>query len=182
MRRFAKVGLIALVSLLASGPASSGDAPGRLATSARAPSAIALRVHMPRGWHLIHRALTEVTDPRQALAVASFRVKLGHPCECGEPNVINLPRAGAFLFIWEYARGGANPKKIPSRPARFRITQIRPNHYACAGPSWLTGFRVGGHAFQVEVHFGPHAGPPTIARMEALLDSLKVVPVARPQP
>lgn len=129
---------------------------------------------------MIHSALTEVTDPKQALAVASFPVKLGHPCECGEPNVINLPRAGTFLFIWEYAASGANLKKIPSRPARFRITQIRPDHHACAGPSWSTGFRAGGHAFQVEVHFGLHAGRPTIARMEALLDTLKVVPVARP--
>ncbi len=179
VRRFATAALIALFSLIASGSASSGNAARRLAVSARAPSAVALRVRVPRGWHLIHRRLTEVVDPAQALAVASFPVRLGHPCECGEPNVLNLPRGGAFLFVWEYGPAGAHLKKIPPRPAHFRITQVSAEHYACAGPSWLTGFREAGRAFQVEVHFGTHTGRRTIARMEALLDSIKVVPLAR---
>jgi len=94
------------------------------------------------------------------------------------PNVRNFPRAGAFLFVWEYPQlDAAQLRRFPRRPARFQVAQENPHWYECAGPSWGTVFRASGRGFQVEVYLGPAAGPKVRARMDAMLNSLEV---ARP--
>jgi hypothetical protein len=44
-------------------------------------------------------------------------------------------------------------------------------------PSWWSDFRDAGRVFQVEVYLGPAAGEAVRGRANALLDSLKVLPV-----
>ncbi|MGH3262827.1 MAG: hypothetical protein ACRDNS_12595, partial [Trebonia sp.] len=62
-----------------------------------------LSVVVPTGWHVLHGWLSDVTDPAPRLAMASFPARLSHhTCECGFPNVLNFPRNGAFIFVWEY--------------------------------------------------------------------------------
>lgn len=172
MRRLALVLLLAAASLIAATPTSgSGPTVGRVAAGA------GISVRVPGGWHLISRHLTDVVDPAQRLAVASFDVRLGsHPCECGQPNVRHFPRTGAFLFIWEYLEplSSAQLRRVPRRPARFHIAQDNRHWYQCAGPSWTTGFRAAGRVFQVEVYLGPAAARDVRLRMDALLDSLHV--------
>lgn len=176
MWRFSLVPLLAAVSVGASAPPAGTDVAPRPVPAARP----GISVRVPRGWHLIHRSLTDVRDPAQRLAVASFEVRLAsHACECGEPNVRAFPRAGAFLFMWEYAAPypSARLKQIPRRPQEFRVTQESRHWFECAGPNWSTSFRDVGRVFQVEVYLGRAAGPRVRAKMDALLNSLRVAPL-----
>jgi hypothetical protein len=170
MRRLAIVVLLATASFTAAAPA------GRIDASTRVGAGAGVSVRLPHDWHLIRRRLTDVTDPVPRLAVASFAVRLArHACECGWPNVRDFPRAGAFVFMWEYPHlGAADLRQIPRRPAVFRIAQANAHWYECAGPSWGKLFRVSGRAFQVEVYLGPAAGRNIRARVDAMLDSLEV--------
>ena len=159
--------------------APSGGVPsgGRL-TSAGA----GLSVRLAPGWHLIHRRLTDVLDPAGRLALASFPVRLArHPCECGWPNVSHFPRAGGFVFVWEYlSRSRSGQSRMPRRPPRFVILQENPHWFECAGPSWGMAFVDSGRVFQVEVYLGPAAGADVRAAVDRMLDSLKVRRLARP--
>jgi hypothetical protein len=124
---------------------------------------------------VIRRSLTDVSDPAQRLAVASFPVRLAsHPCACGKPDIRRFPRAGAFLFVWEYTRP-AGMGGVSRRPAAFHVAQRVRRPYDCARPSWMTLLRDAGRVFQVEVYLGPAATPASRARMDALLDSLHAV-------
>jgi hypothetical protein len=104
------------------------------------------------------------------------------------------------VFVWEFPPP-RNPAALGRgyrlRPARFRVAQKNPHFpqalarelrilhleagHACVEgpgslPSWWGDFRDTGRVFQVEVYLGPAAGEAVSARVNALLDSLKVVP------
>jgi hypothetical protein len=166
---------VALVSLLAA---------AALAPGARVDAGGGVSVRVPPGLHLIRRPLTDVTDPAQRLAVASFDVRLrAESCECGTPNVRNFPSDGAFVFAWEYEApySAASMGRIPRRPAAFDVGRGTPQTPECAGPSWVDDFRDNGRVLQVDVYLGPRAGPAVRGRVDALLDSLRVArhPVLR---
>lgn len=174
MHRVALTVPLAAASLIAAAPAGGDDpAPPRLDAGA------GITVRVPSGWHLVRRSLTEVTDPAQRLAIASFPVRLAaRPCDCDKPHLRAFPRDGVFVFVWEYEGRftGRQLRRVPRRAARFGVTQGT-WHTACA-PTWTGGFREAGRVFQVEVHLGPAATPQTRARVDALLDSLRVAPRA----
>ncbi|MGZ6693587.1 MAG: hypothetical protein ACXVHQ_40125 [Solirubrobacteraceae bacterium] len=112
----AVVGVVVVTAAGAAGEA--GDRP-----SARASVPGRLTVRVPAGWHVLRGWLSDVSDPAPRLAVASFPARLSrHTCECGFPNVVNFPRDGTFVFLWEYLhpsrRGLA---RVPSRPVRFDL-------------------------------------------------------------
>jgi hypothetical protein len=167
MRTLALAPLVAATALLAAAPAGGGRVSAR---RERAGAGISVRV--PVGWRLVRRSLTDVTDPAQRLAVASFPVRLAAaPCACGKARLRDFPRAGAFVFAWEYS--GAEPLTgIPRRPPAFHVAPGRP--YDCARPTSTRLFRDAGRVFQVEVFLGPAATPRTRANVDALLDSLRV--------
>jgi hypothetical protein len=169
---------LAIIVLLAAGYLAAAP-PAIDASATRVDASAGISIRVPHGWHLIRRRLTDVIDPVPRLAVASFAVRLArHSCECGLPNVRGFPRAGAFLFMWEYPTlGAAQLRRFLRRPARFRVAQDNPHWYECAGPSWGTVFSDSGRALQVEVYLGPAAGRDVRARMDAMLNSLRV---ARP--
>jgi hypothetical protein len=185
MRRLAIVLLASgagAAALTAPGPTGlAASSRGAWAGAGLVPAGAGLSVRVARGWHLIHRHLTDVLDPAGRLALASFAVRLArHPCACGWSNVSNLPRAGGFVFVWEYLRpGGPGLNRIPPRPARFMISQGNPHWFECAGPSWGTALRASGRVFQVEVYLGPSAGPMVRAAVDAMLYSLRVERRAR---
>jgi hypothetical protein len=124
------------------------------------------------------------------------------PCGqwCHELSVRDFPEAGALVFVWEFpsfGSSGALGRGYGFRPARFRVGQKDP-HFAealarelrglhveagraCVEgpgslPSWWSDFRDAGRVFQVEVYLGPAAGKAVRARVNGLLDGLKVVP------
>jgi hypothetical protein len=118
---------VATVVLAAAG-AAGGD---RTATRVNVPGRLSVRV--PAGWHVLRGWLSGVTDPAPRLAVASFPARLSrHTCECGFPNVVNFPRNGAFVFVWEYLRPSRQGlARAASRPARFDLAAEGRVHKTC---------------------------------------------------
>jgi hypothetical protein len=212
MRRLAIVLLMAAASLSAAAPRGDGDT-----TATRVSTGAGISVRLPRGWHLVRRAVGPYKGSRpvsiQPAVLASFAVSFArHPCPCARPNyrtcgqwchelsVREFPEAGALVFVWEFPPP-RNPAALGRgyrlRPARFRVAQKNPHFaqalarelrilhleagHACVEgpgslPSWWSDFRDTGRVFQVEVYLGPAAGEAVSARVNALLDSLKVVP------
>src|SRR5689334_2670323 len=99
MRVLALAPLVAAAALLGAAPAGGGRV-----VPARESAGAGISVRVPPGWQLVRRRLTDVTDPAQRLAVASFPLRLAtHTCDCGKPNIRRFPRSGAFVFVWEYS-------------------------------------------------------------------------------
>jgi hypothetical protein len=131
-----------------------------------------ISIRVPSGWHVIRRPLTDVQEPALRLAVASPGVKaLAGRCDCDTPGVRD-PARGAFVVMWESpAPDGGSRWRIPRRPARFHVTGRARSE--CVS-SWYSLFLDAGRYFNVEVSLGPRAGRRVRARVDALLDSLRV--------
>jgi hypothetical protein len=134
-----------------------------------------LSVRVPAGWHVLRGWLSDVTDPAPRLAVASFPATLSrHTCECGFPNVVNFPRDGVFVFVWEYVHPSRRVlTRMPSRPVRFHLAggEVRET---CNGPSDTFAFKAAGRALQIEIYIGPEIGRALRGRVARMLDSLRV--------
>lgn len=173
MRRLTLITTLIAASVLLAPPAASHD---RLRPPARTGAGIEIR--LPAGWHLIDRRLTNVVEPVARLAIATFPVRLAsHPCECGQPNIRNLPADGGFVFMWEYpALTPLQLRSLPRRPRHFHLTNANPQRFECSGPSWTTSFRSAGRGFQLEVYLGRAAGTTEQTRIDRMLDSLHITP------
>ena len=169
MRRLARALVLFAIVVLAATSAAGGS---RGAGSVHAPGRLSIRV--PAGWHLLHGWLSDVSNPAPRVAAASFPVRLSrHTCECGSPNVVDFPRNGAFVFVWEYLHPSRRMlTRAPRRPSSFRLRAAEPQRFTCQGPSDGFTFKEQGRYFQVEVYVGPGVAPTTRARMLAMLDSL----------
>jgi hypothetical protein len=108
--------------------------------------------------------------------MASFGARLSrHTCECGFPNVIDFPRNGALMFVWEYLHPSRRQLvRTPPRPARFSLSASRRVRQTCDGPSGGFYFKQAGRVLQVEVYLGPGTRPALRARVESTLDGLQV--------
>lgn len=173
VRKLAVPLIIVATSVVAVAPAAS-VAPGGLRTQVGR----AIRVRIPPGWDVVRGWLSDVIDPIPRLAVGSFPATLSrHTCVCGMPNVQAFPRAGAFLFIWEYPNLPRRElAKFPPRPTHFHLTSDSPQRYVCGGPSDSIAFQEAGRAFQADIYLGAGAGPQLRARLLAVMDSLRVAP------
>lgn len=162
--------LVAAVVALGVASAAGGD---RTARPVTLPAG--LSVSVPMGWHVLRGWLSDVPDPAPRLAVASFPARLSRrTCACGFPNVIEFPRDGAFIFVWEYL----NPSRLglaraPRRPSAFQV-EHGGVHLTCDGPTDTVVFKDSGRVFQVEVYLGPRATPALRSSVAATLDSLHV--------
>ena len=154
---------------------ANGD---RAATRVSVPARLSVRV--PVGWHVLRGWLSDVIDPAPRLAVASVPVRLSrHTCECGFPNVVDFPRNGGFVFVWEYLRPSRpGLSRVPSRPVRFHLAVDGMVRKTCDGPSDTFGFKDAGRIFQVEVYLGPAVTAALRDQAAAMLDSLRVAPTA----
>jgi hypothetical protein len=166
---------VIVIAVLAAAGAAGGD---RTASRVSLPGRLIVRV--PAGWHVLRGWLSDVTDPAPRLAMASFPARLSrHICECGFPNVVEFPRNGAFIFVWEYVRYPRGQLgRVPARPARFSLAAGRGVRLTCDGPNGGFSFKDAGRIFQVEVYLGREVGPGRRAQAAATLDSLRVVPAA----
>lgn len=167
---------VALMTFLLLLPTSQGasERPPAHAKRPPAPSA-SVRMRVPAGWRVVPRRLSSTTYPIP-LMVASFAVHARFTCSCGIPHITDFPRNGAFFFAWEYTHLARSARRyFPPRPAHLRVPPRSRRPYGCGSPGWTTNFRVGQRAFQVEIYLGPRATAGTIAKMDALLASIKVV-------
>jgi hypothetical protein len=175
MRKAFVVVLMVVIAALAAAGVAGGD---RTARAMSVPGGLGVRV--PVRWQVLRGWLSDVVDPAPRLAVASFPARLSRrTCACGFPNVVNFPRDGAFVFVWEYLhpsrRGLAG---VPSRPTRFHLAAGAGTRQTCDGSSDTFGFKDAGRVFQVEVYLGPGVGPAVRGRVAAMLTSLRVAPAA----
>jgi hypothetical protein len=166
--------VVASVALAGAG-AAGGD---RTARRVSVPGLLSVRV--TAGWHVLRGWLSDVVDPAPRLAVASFSARLSrHTCECGFPNVVDFPRDGAFVFVWEYLNFSRRQLgRVPRRPTRFSLTAGKGVRLTCDGANGGFSFKDAGRVFQVEVYLGPGVGPALRGQVAALLDSLRVAPNA----
>jgi hypothetical protein len=161
------------IAALAAAEVAGGDR-----TASRVSVPARLSVSVPAGWHVLRGWLSDVTDPAPRLAVGSFPARLSrHTCECGFPNVIDFPRDGAFVFVWEYLHPARwELARTPKRPVRFHLTAGSGSRQTCNGSSATFGFKYAGRVFQVEVYLGPQIGPALRMQVAAMLDSLRAAP------
>jgi hypothetical protein len=146
----------------------------RVAARVNGPGRLSIRV--PGGWHVLRGWLSDVIDPAPRLAVASFAARLSrHTCECGFPNVVDFPRGGAFVFVWEYLHPSRHLLADTRRRAvRFHLSARGAVRRTCFGSSDTLSFKDAGRVFQVEVYLGPAVSPAIRDRAAAMLDSLIV--------
>lgn len=168
--------------VMASAVVLSGIAGGHTAAR-RVHVAGRISVRVPVGWHVLHGWLSPVADPAPMLSFASFPARLSRrACECGFPNVVNFPRDGVFVFVWEYLHPFHRMlATAPIRPVRFRVAagQVRRTR-TCDGLTDEFVFRVAGRVFQAEVYLGPAVGRELLARAAEVFDSLRIAPDAVP--
>jgi hypothetical protein len=171
VRRSLLIVMVVAIAVLAGASAAGGD---RAALRVSVPARLSVRV--PAGWQVLRGWLSDVTDPAPRLAVGSFAARLSrHTCECGFPNVVDFPRDGAFIFIWEYLHPSRTELAgVPMRPVRFHLSAGGGTRQTCDGSSDTLGFKDAGRVFQVEVYLGPQAGPALRGQAAAMLDSLVV--------
>lgn len=125
---------------------------------------------LPDGWRVVQRRFTPCIDPREVLAVSSFRVG-ARPA---------LTRKGAFVVLEET---DSDVNRFDARPASFRLVG-KPSGMECCvpmhAPGWFMQFRSAGRGFYVYAFLGPDATPRTRSRLTGVLDSLRIGAFPRP--
>jgi hypothetical protein len=134
----------------------------------------------PAGWRDVGPELTQLSEPRQRLAAATFDVRQTKPDHNCSPATARrqMPAGGALVLLLESRE--TPTAKLPKRPAHFRLG--RPANLECFGRGWTVVWAEQGRALQAVAMFGPKAWPARRRQAEALLDSLVVQPVPPPPP
>jgi len=119
---------------------------------------------LPSGWRVVDRRFTPCIDPREVLAISSFRVG-------AKPR---LPRTGAFAVLEET---DSDVDRFPARPRHLRLDS-KPSGLECCvplrAPGWIRRFHAGGRGFYAYLFLGPGASPATRAKLLTALDRLRV--------
>jgi hypothetical protein len=175
VRPLVGLGAVALVLVL---PACAGSKQG---SGWRTFHRDGVTVRYPHKWFATAHHLTPVSSPRQAIAVASYRLPGSSAGADGcQPKeaLDRLPPRGVFIFGWEYGRLSTyRPLRVREmrtftpRPTRFKLVGFTRSE--CLGPSYMLRFRDGGRAFQVHVAFGKRADAASRAIVLRILDSFR---------
>jgi len=144
-----------------------------------------LTAELPQGWQAANESLTpHLTDPREALAVATFPLRYRQTGCAHVPSsaLDDLGPGDAFVTLQERGLGAADDAQgFPARPAHFGPDLGGPSAASRCVPTahftdhWF-GFSEGGRAFHVMVAFGPQASAEVQRQAWAILDSLGVDP------
>jgi hypothetical protein len=140
---------------------------------------------LPAGWQDAGPQLTQLSEPRQQLAAATFDVRQPEPDHDCSPATARrqMPADGALVLLLESREAAAAPRalaRLPRRPAHFRLG--RPVNLECFGRGRTVVWAEQDRALQAVAMFGPKAWPARRRQAQALLDSLVVQPVPPPPP
>jgi hypothetical protein len=154
MQRLLLTGLLASVLLAPAGAAGS---------SSRVDAGAGISVALPAGWRLVHKPVTECSDPVQRFVATTARGKLRER--------YRVPSRAALVLLMEATSG-----RFPARPARFALPRRLDNLGGCCeipnGPGVELLFRDHGRKFYAFVYVGQRSG----ARKDVLtlLDGLRI--------
>jgi hypothetical protein len=157
MRHFAVTGLLLALLFV---PAAAAKTPTRI-DAGRGISAV-----LPAGWRLLHRQVTECSDPAQRVVAtdAAGTVRPG----------AHAPTRAAVVLVMETSLGG----RFPARPARFRLPHLASNIGGCCempnGPGIELLFRDHGREFYAFVYLGRRSKDRSAVLQ--LLNSLRISP------
>ena len=155
--RLALIGLLFGLLLVPTGA-------GAVASARRVEAGAGISVALPSGWRLVHRSITDCSDPAQRLLATTARGQLRRR--------FRVPARGALVLLMESSSG-----RFPARPPRFHL----PRRFAgslggCCeiptGPGVELSFRDHGRRFYAFVYVGrrSEARGSTLA----LLNSLRI--------
>lgn len=128
-----------------------------------------IAVHVPAGWHISTRPLTNVTNPVQRFVLSSARL----PKNANSGNGY-VPPSHAVLaqLIEEVPADNSNP--WPNRPSRFKLPHLN-GMETYAGNRWgELLFRERGRHFYIFVWVGRQATGAQTAKLLHALDGLRV--------
>jgi len=158
-------------------------------------------VRFPDGWRVAEQPLTNLVNPREVLALATYPLRGGNkgggPC-AAKRDLEAMPPDGALIWLLEYRplRGDvwADLKRssFPPRGGRPEVARadLRPNScltgvgYAprASGLSYTTTFSAADRPFQLSLVFGERVTDERLDEVEAILESLELAELAPPPP
>jgi hypothetical protein len=155
--------------------------------------AVGIAGRYPVGWYWA-RGLTELSDPREALTLATYPLR--GDAEAGEcaPDTsrADMPPDGVFIWLLEYRPFGGDAwprllrERFPPKPARFalRRSDLSGDHLGCfsSGFGYRTTFRAADRPFDVLVAFGGQPTDERLAEFNGILNSLEFQPQPPPPP
>jgi hypothetical protein len=176
----AAVAIAAALAARSDGSASGGSGASGSATSFRDPER-RIEAQIPAGWRALERPINSVIYPPQALAAASYPVRVPRrPLSCHPGRVLaQMPPDGVLLQVFEYAPPARVPR-FPPRPSRLSYAAADYGQFECMGPSYRFEFSIAGRAFQAHVWFDRQSADPVDRKLALdILASLRRISAAR---
>jgi len=97
----------------------------------RAPE-LGVTAAIPDRWHLADEPLTNITDPREVLALATYPLqgggKGGGPCVATKRTLEAMPADGALIWLLEYRRRAKTRCALSHRPGKQSARPPRSIH------------------------------------------------------
>jgi hypothetical protein len=156
-------------------------------------SELGVRATVPDGWHLADEPLTNIVDPREVLALATYPPadggKGGGPCVAAKRTIEAMPADGALIWLLEYrpARGDVwadlPRSRFPPRPDGFTLMRADLQPGVCAAALGLTiTFRDADRPFQLWLLFGAKVSDARLAEVAQILTGLSFDELPAPPP
>jgi hypothetical protein len=149
---------------------------------------------IPDGWQLRKQPLTNIIDPREVLALATYPLAGdgkggGGPCVATQQALEAMPADGGLIWLLEYrpARGDVwadlPRSRFPLRPENYAITRNDLQPGVCgAGLGLSTTFRDADRPFQLWLLFGEKVSEARLAEVTQILDGLRFDDLPAPPP
>lgn len=153
---------------------------------------LGVRATLPDNWYLAEKPLTNTTDPREVLAVATYPLAgggKGGGCAAAGPALDAMPADAALIWLLEYrpARGDVwadlPRSRFPPRPDRYTLKRADLQPGVCGAALGLsTTFRDADRPFQLWLFFGAKVSDARLAEAAQILTGLSFDELPAPPP
>lgn len=148
---------------------------------------------VPDGWHPADKPLTNIIDPREVLALATYPLpgggKDGGPCVAAKHALEAMPADGALIWLLEYrpTRGDVwadlPRSRFPPRPDSSALSRADLQPGVCgAGLGTSTTFRDADRPFQLWLLFGNKVSDTRLVEVAQILSGLRFDDLPAPPP